>query len=88
MANAKLRPDDKVINLEKHRSKQLVDLLESMLILARGGEIRALAFVAKFGQRSHRTGRLGEYRQNPAEAILAVQLLNQKLLAEIDVDDL
>lgn len=74
--------------MSEHRGRGVADLLESMLIMARRGEIPALAFVAKFGKRTHRTGRVGEYRENPAEAILAVQLLNQKLLTEIDVEDL
>lgn len=78
----------RVISMSEYRGREVADLLDAMLTLARGGEIRALAFVAKFGQRTHRTGRIGEYRQNPAEAILAVQLLNQKLLEETDAEDL
>lgn len=78
----------RVISMSEYQGRKVADLLDAMLTMAQNGEIRALAFVAKFGQRAHRTGRIGEYRQNPAEALLAVQLLNQKLLEETDVEDL
>lgn len=76
-----------VVNLAEHQGKKVADLLEMMMILARRGEIRALAFVAKFGQGNHQTGRVGDYRDHPHEALLAVQRLNQKLLAHTDSED-
>lgn len=69
-----------LINLAEYRSRKIAELLEGMSKLARVGEIRGVAFVAKFGSRDHRAGRAGDYRRNPEEALIAANLLENEII--------
>lgn len=72
----------RVVPLQARRNRKVVGVAKELLQLAETGCLHGLTFVAKLGPRDHRAGVVGDYRQRPEEAIIAVLRLKQKLLSE------
>ncbi len=73
----------KVVSLQRHRSRELVAVCRELLQLAEAGDLRALCFVAKFGQHDHRAGLSGDYKRNPSEALSATFMMERFLTSEL-----
>ena len=69
-----------VINLQRFRNKGLVAALKELTALAENGQLRGLAFVAKFGPHDHRAGSSGDYKSHPEEALMATLKMEAKLI--------
>jgi hypothetical protein len=69
----------KLIDLERHRRKDIVEALKALLAAAEAGEINGLAYVVKLGPDDHRAGTAGVYRRNPEKALQATFALERHL---------
>lgn len=71
-----------VVELRRHRNRQVVAVVRELLALAEEGDVHGLTFAVTLGPRDHRVGVVGIHRKNPAEALLAVLRMKKNLLSE------
>lgn len=69
----------KLINLEQHRRKEVVDALKALLVAAEAGDLEGLAYIVKVGPGDHRAGTAGVYRRHPEKALQATFALERHL---------
>lgn len=69
-----------VVPLQRARNTKVVAVVKELLELADDGDLQGLTFVAKLGRKDHRAGVVGDYEQNPAEAVYAASRMKQQLL--------
>jgi hypothetical protein len=68
----------KVINLEQHRRREVVDALEALLAAAKAGTVDGIAYVVKAAE-DHWVGTAGVYRRHPEKALQAVFQMERHL---------
>jgi hypothetical protein len=68
-----------LIDLTKHKRKEVVDALRALLEAAEAGHLEGLAYVAKVGPGDHRAGTVGVYRRHPEKALQATFALERYL---------
>lgn len=76
-----------VVAIQRRRNAKVVAVAKELLELAERGGLHGLSFVAKFGRRDHRAGVVGDYEDNPAEAVYAAARMKRHLLEDDEDDD-
>lgn len=69
----------RVVQLQRERNTRVVAVVKELLDLAAQGDLQSLAFVAKLGRKDHRAGVVGDYEENPAEAVYAAVRMKRRL---------
>ncbi len=65
-----------VIRIVEYKSRETVEALETMLEMARAGEISGMVFALRLGDWNHGVGVTGEYEKDPiAAASVAARIL-------------
>lgn len=72
----------RVVDLHRSRNIRVVAVVKELLELADDGDLQGLTFVAKLGRKDHRAGVVGDYENDPAEAVYAALRLKRQLLAD------
>jgi len=77
----------RVVNLVAYPNHEVISALEELLVLARSGDVTALAFIVQTGPKRHKAGLAGNYRRRPGEAIPALLTLKYRLVLEISIGE-
>lgn len=77
----------RVVDLVAYRSHEVVSALEELLVLAKAGDVTALAFIVQVGTQQHKAGLSGNYQRRPGEAIPALLTLKHRLLQEMNIGE-
>lgn len=76
-----------VTKIEEHKSRDTIEALQDLLVLAESGQLRGLAFAIKTGIRRHSIGFTGHYRVDPIETLGCITRMEYKLNQLISARD-
>lgn len=68
-----------LIDLERHRAKDVVDALKALLAAAEAGNVKGIAYIIEVSPDDHRAGTAGVYRRHPEKALQATFALERHL---------
>lgn len=76
-----------VTRIDEHKSRDTIEALQDLLVLAERGQLRGLAFAIKTGTRRHAIGFTGHYLDDPIETLGCVTRMEYKLNQLISARD-
>lgn len=80
-----------VTKISEHQSKDIVNVLETLLTAARAGQLKGLVLACKYEYWHHGAWTVGDYKRDPASALAAairlVRMLNRYADIFVPPDD-